>query len=38
MYKVITAGQKVTEEDSFTTVEDFENRRKEIALKIKEGG
>lgn len=38
MYKVITAGQKVTEEDSFTTVEDFERKRKEIALKIKEGG
>ena len=38
MYKVITAGQKVTEEDSFTTVEDFERRRKEIALRIQEGG
>lgn len=38
MYKLVTAGQKVTEEDSFTTVEDFENRRKEIALKIQKGG
>lgn len=38
MYKVITAGQKVTEEDSFTTVEDFERRRMEIASRIKEGG
>ena len=38
MYKLVTASQKVTEEDSFTTVEDFENRRKEIALKIQKGG
>lgn len=38
MYKLVTVGQKVTEEDSFTTVEDFERKRKEIALRIREGG
>src|SRR5699024_12096474 len=35
MYKLVTEGQKVTEEDSFTTVEVFVNKHKDIEIRIK---